>query len=122
MGPRFLLSTRTHHGVELWVAQVGGKVDPGSDAHDLLMQVKGGMSKGERNRIKVRVRSAVAAQAQHEGRSLGDRPPYGHQLVDAGPHPNPSKAYMVSGSVALSLILPRRTPPPIRLTGASADM
>jgi len=83
-----------------------GKVDPGSDAHDLLMQLYGGMNKGERNRIKVRVRSAMAAQAQHEGRFLGGRPPYGHELVDAGPHPNPSKAYMVSGSVALSVILP----------------
>ena len=27
----------THYGVELWVPEVGGKVDPGSDAHDLLM-------------------------------------------------------------------------------------
>jgi len=70
------------------------------------MQLYGGMNKGERNRIKVRVRSAMAAQAQHEGRFLGGRPPYGHELVDAGPHPNPSKAYMVSGSVALSVILP----------------
>lgn len=51
-----------------------------------------GMSKGERNRIKVRVRSAMAAQAKHEGRFLGGRPPYGYQLGDAGVHPNPSKA------------------------------
>jgi site-specific DNA recombinase len=52
----------------------------------------GGMSKGERNRIKVRVRSAMAAQAATEGRFLGGRPPYGYRLVDAGPHPNPGKA------------------------------
>ena len=82
----------THYGVELWVPEVGGKVDPGSDAHDLLMQLYGGMSKGERNRIKVRVRSAMTAQAKHEGRFLGGRPPYGYQLADAGAHPNPSKA------------------------------
>ena len=31
-------------------------VDPGSDAHDLLMSLYGGLSKGERNRIKLRVR------------------------------------------------------------------
>jgi site-specific DNA recombinase len=56
------------------------------------MSVFGGMSKGERNRIKVRVRTAMAAQAKLEGRFLGGRPPYGYTLVDLGPHPNPGKA------------------------------
>ena len=81
-----------HYDVELWVPEVGGAVDPGSDAHDLVMSLYGGMSKGERNRIKTRVRSAMAAQAAVEGRFLGGRPPYGYMLADAGPHPNPSKA------------------------------
>jgi DNA invertase Pin-like site-specific DNA recombinase len=81
-----------HYGVGLWVPEVGGAVDPGSDAHDLMMSLYGGISKGERNRIKTRVRSAMAAQAAIEGRFLGGRPPYGYQLVNAGPHPNPSKA------------------------------
>jgi hypothetical protein len=35
------------------------------------MWVFGGMSKGERTRIKIRVRSAMTAQAQVEGRFLG---------------------------------------------------
>jgi DNA invertase Pin-like site-specific DNA recombinase len=81
-----------HYGVALWVPEVGGAVDPGSDAHELVMSLYGGMSKGERNRIKIRVRSAMAAQAAMEGRFLGGRPPYGYRLADAGPHPNPSKA------------------------------
>jgi site-specific DNA recombinase len=81
-----------HHKVDLWVPEVGGRIDPGSDAHDLVMSLYGGMSKGERNRIKIRVRSAMAAQAATEGRYLGGRPPYGYRLADAGPHPNPSKA------------------------------
>ena len=81
-----------HYGVELWVPEVGGAIDPGSDAHDLVMSLYGGMSKGERNRIKIRVRAAMAAQARTEGRFLGGRPPYGYQLADAGPHPNPGKA------------------------------
>jgi site-specific DNA recombinase len=81
-----------HYGVQLWVPEVGGAVDPGSDAHDLVMSLYGGMSKGERNRIKIRVRTAMASQASTEGRFLGGRPPYGYQLVDAGPHPNPGKA------------------------------
>ena len=82
----------THFGVGLWVPEVGGAVDPGSEAHDLVMSLYGGMSKGERMRIKTRVRSAMASQAAIEGRFLGGRPPYGYQLVDAGPHPNPGKA------------------------------
>ncbi len=81
-----------HYGVELWVPEVGGRVDPGSEAHDLVMNLFGGMSKGERVRIKTRVRAAMGDQAAREGRFLGGRPPYGYQLGDAGPHPNPGKA------------------------------
>src|SRR2546429_8711623 len=50
------------------------------------------MSKGERNRIKIRVRAAMADRAAREGRFLGGRPPYGYRLVDAELHPNPAKA------------------------------
>jgi site-specific DNA recombinase len=81
-----------HYGVGLWVPEIGGAIDPGSDAHDLVMALYGGMSKGERNRIKIRVRSAMKAQTELEGRFLGGRPPYGYRLADAGPHPNPAKA------------------------------
>ncbi len=81
-----------HYGVPLWVPEVGGAIDPDNEAHDLIMSVFGGVSKGERNRIRVRVRTAMATQAQIEGRFLGGRPPYGYLLGDAGPHPNPAKA------------------------------
>jgi site-specific DNA recombinase len=81
-----------HYGVPLWVPEVGGPIDPQNEAHDLVMSVFGGMSKGERNRIKIRVKAAMGAQATGEGRFLGGRPPYGYAIVDAGPHPNPSKA------------------------------
>ncbi len=82
----------THYGVELWVPEVGGRIEPDSDAHDLVMSLYGGMSKGERNRIKIRVRSAMASQTRTEGRFLGGRPPYGYKIIDAGVHPNPGKA------------------------------
>ncbi len=82
----------THFDVGLWVPEVGGAVDPGSEAHDLVMSLYGGMSKGERMRIKTRVRAAMASQAAIEGRFLGGRPPYGYLLIDVGPHPNPAKA------------------------------
>ncbi|GAA5079793.1 hypothetical protein GCM10023319_19720 [Nocardia iowensis] len=81
-----------HYSVQLWVPEVGGPIDPESEAHELIMSVFGGMSKGERNRIKIRVRAAMAAQARVEGRYLGGRPPYGYRLADAGPHPHPGKA------------------------------
>jgi site-specific DNA recombinase len=81
-----------HYRVPLWVPEVGGPIDPDNEAHDLIMSVFGGVSKGERNRIKIRVRTAMASQAQLEGRFLGGRPPYGYKLIDAGPHPNPAKA------------------------------
>ncbi len=81
-----------HYGVPLWVPEAGGPIDPDNEAHDLIMSVFGGVSKGERNRIRVRVRTAMATQAQIEGRYLGGRPPYGYTLIDVGPHPNPAKA------------------------------
>ncbi|MGH3394761.1 MAG: recombinase family protein [Streptosporangiaceae bacterium] len=81
-----------HYRVPMWVPEVGGPIDPENEAHDLIMSVFGGVSKGERNRIKIRVRTAMAAQAQLEGRFLGGRPPYGYKLIDVGPHPNPAKA------------------------------
>ena len=37
-----------HYGVGLWVPEVGGPVDPGSETHDLVMALFGGMSKEER--------------------------------------------------------------------------
>jgi site-specific DNA recombinase len=49
----------THCGVTLWVPEVGGPIDPDNEAHDLVMSVFGGMSKGERTRVKVRVRTAM---------------------------------------------------------------
>ncbi|MGH8992989.1 MAG: recombinase family protein, partial [Acidimicrobiia bacterium] len=80
-----------HHGVHLYVPEVGGRVDPDSEAHELVMALFGGMSKGERTRIKMRTKTAMRQQGG-EGRWLGGRPPYGYMLEDAGPHSNPTKA------------------------------
>jgi site-specific DNA recombinase len=81
-----------HYGVPLWVPEVGGPIDPANEAHDVIMSTFGSISKGERTRIKTRVRSTMAAMAQTSNRHLGGRPPYGYRLADAGPHPNPAKA------------------------------
>jgi DNA invertase Pin-like site-specific DNA recombinase len=82
----------THYGVALWVPEIGGPVDPSSDAHDLVMTLFGGMSKAERARIQIRVKASMRDLAETTDRFLGGRPPYGYRLVNVGPHPNPSKA------------------------------
>jgi site-specific DNA recombinase len=69
-----------------------GPIDPDNEAHDLIMSVFGGVSKGERNRIKIRVRTAMQAQAQIEGRVPRRAPALRLQLIDVGPHPNPAVA------------------------------
>jgi DNA invertase Pin-like site-specific DNA recombinase len=82
----------THYGIELWVPEIGGPVDPDSEAHDLVMSLFGGLSKAERRRIQHRTRAANLALAA-DGRWLGGRPNYGYRLVDTDlPHPNRSKA------------------------------
>jgi hypothetical protein len=48
------------------VPEVGGPLDPNNEAHDLIMSVFGGRSNGDRRRIKVRVRTAMATQADGE--------------------------------------------------------
>ena len=53
------------------------------------MSLYGGMSQGERNRIKTRVRLAMEAQAAIEGRFLGGRPPYGYLLASRRTTPQP---------------------------------
>jgi hypothetical protein len=84
----------------------------------LVMSLYGGMSKGERNRIKIRVRSAMAAQAHQEGRYMGGRPPHGYQLGDAGAHPNPSKA--ADGKRLHRLVIDPTSAPVVRRIFASS--
>lgn len=81
-----------HYGIQLWVPEIGGPIDPDSEAHDLVMSLFGGLSKAERRRVQHRTRAAMLALAT-DGRWLGGRPNYGYRLVDTGlPHPNKSKA------------------------------
>jgi site-specific DNA recombinase len=99
-----------HYDVELWVPEIGGAIDPSSDAPDLIMNLYGGMGKGERNRIKTRVRAAMNAQVVLDGKYQGGRPPYGYRLADAGAHPNPAKA---ADGRRLHILEPRPTYKPV---------
>ena len=76
-----------HYGVQLWMPEVGGRVDWRAEDHEQAMLVLGLSSKREITRTRIRVRTAMAAQTREQGRYLGGRPPYGYRLADAGPHP-----------------------------------
>ena len=81
-----------HYGVQLWMPEVGGRVDWHVEDHEETMLALGLSSKREIIRTRVRVRTAMAAQTLEQGRYLGGRPPYGYRLADAGPHPNKAHA------------------------------
>jgi site-specific DNA recombinase len=120
-GPQFQLvfPLLCHHKVQLWVPEVGGPVDPDSEAHDLVMNLFGGLSKAERRRVQHRTRAAVLALAA-DGRWLGGRPNYGYQLVNTGlPHPNRSKA--ASGAQLRTLQPDPETAPVVARIFALAD-
>jgi DNA invertase Pin-like site-specific DNA recombinase len=80
-----------HFGVELWIPEIGGRVDYGSATTEMLLGMLGGTSKQERDLIRTRVRDGMGVLAKEGNRHLGGRPPYGYQLADAGDHPNPKK-------------------------------
>ena len=105
-----------HYGVPLWVPEVGGPIDPANEAHDMIMSTFGSLSKGERNRIKIRVRAAMSAQAQ-TGRPLPRRPPALRIPARStpGPHPNPAKA----ADGKRLYVLPETRPPPSWSSGSS---
>jgi hypothetical protein len=80
------------YGVDLWLPELGGKFDSRNPSHKMLMSVLGGMSESERQHVQARVRAAMDTQVVNEGRHQGGRTPYGYEVVDGGPHPNPRKA------------------------------
>jgi site-specific DNA recombinase len=81
-----------HYGVQLWMPEVGGRVDFQAEGHEQLMIGLGIQSKREITRTRIRVSTAMATQVREQGRYQGGRPPYGYRLADAGPHPNRAHA------------------------------
>lgn len=81
-----------HHGVQLYVPELGGAYEPRNSSHYMLMTLTGGMSRGERQRVQERVRLGMAAQVETQGRYQGGRPPYGYTVAGYADHPNPRKA------------------------------
>lgn len=85
-----VLPLLTHYGIKFWAPELGGVYDPAGEASEILLGAFVGASRSERQRIKIRVKTAMIEQAK-DGRFLGGRPPFGYQLADAGEHPNPAK-------------------------------
>jgi site-specific DNA recombinase len=79
-------------GLRLWLPEAQGPVDLDEPDHRALLMMLGHQSQREVLRTRFRVRTAMAAQVREQGRHQGGRPPYGYQLVDAGPHPNQIQA------------------------------
>ncbi|TDD21263.1 recombinase [Actinomadura sp. KC06] len=75
-------------GIQVWLPEAAGPVEPGSLEHQVLMRLLGAQSQREVLRSRHRVLAAMRAQACEQGRFMGGRPPYGYRLVDGGPHPN----------------------------------
>jgi hypothetical protein len=81
-----------HYGGQLWMPEAGGRVNFQAEGDEQMMLALGAQSKREITRTRIRVRTALAAQARDQGRYLSGRPPYGYRLADAGPHPNKAHA------------------------------
>jgi hypothetical protein len=80
------------HGIQLWLPETGGPVDLANRDHRALLSMLATQSQREVLRARHRVLAAMHNQATQQRRYLGGRPPYGYQLVDAGPHLNPADA------------------------------
>jgi DNA invertase Pin-like site-specific DNA recombinase len=76
------------HNMPLWLPETYGPVDFTNPRQLALLDLLGVRSQREIARARYRTTAAMHAQAELQGRHLGGRPPYGYQLVDAGPHPN----------------------------------
>ncbi|HQZ33275.1 MAG TPA: recombinase family protein [Ilumatobacteraceae bacterium] len=86
-----VLAVLNHFDVGFWVPEINGMFQADSEAHGLMIALYSEFASAERNRMRIRVRTAMRQQAS-AGRWLGGRPPYGYRLVDVEPHPNPEKA------------------------------
>jgi DNA invertase Pin-like site-specific DNA recombinase len=80
------------HDMQLWLPETYGRVDFDNPRQLALLDLLGVHSQREVSRARYRTTAAMRAQAELQGRHLGGRPPYGYQLVDAGPHPNRAHA------------------------------
>ena len=86
-----------HYGVQLWMPEVGGRVDYASEHDEKTMTGLGLSSKREITRTSIRVWTAMAVQTREQGRYLGGRPPY-FACRESRPQLRPAELpFLVSG-------------------------
>ena len=78
-----------HHGVQLWLPELGGRVDPGIASVEELLALLGLVARREVVLKRSRALGAMEYSVRELGRFMGGRPPYGYEFADVGPHPNP---------------------------------
>jgi len=77
-----------HHGVGLWMPEVGGEVDAKVSTVEDLMDLLGTLSRREIALKRARSLGAMQYAVQELGRFMGGRPNYGYRFVDVAIHPN----------------------------------
>ncbi len=90
-----------HYGIQLWMPEVGGRVDWHAEDHEQTMLALGLSSKREITRTGIRVRTAMATQTREQGRYPGWSAAVRIPAGDAGPRPN--KAHTAWGRRAHKL-------------------
>jgi hypothetical protein len=77
-----------HYGVQLWVPELGGMVEPGISTVEDLVDLLGILSRREIALKRTRTLAAMQYAAVELDRFMGGRPAFGYLLIDLGPHPN----------------------------------
>ncbi|WP_231648452.1 recombinase family protein [Saccharothrix sp. NRRL B-16348] len=121
--PRLLALFR-RYGVQVWLPEAGGRLEPDSAKHQALIDMLGAQSLREVARARHRAMASMRVQTL-EGRFLGGRAPYGYRLVESGAHPRLADARR--GRMTYRLEVDPETAPVVRwlfaerLTGRSVD-
>jgi hypothetical protein len=110
-------STLACHGIQVWLPEVDGPVDPADPAHRALVALLGAKAKHEVVRARHRTLAAMRAQTVEQGRFLGGRPPYGYRWWTPGHTRIGRRLRGVSGFSCIHA----RAPTSSRVAGISAN-
>lgn len=91
-----------HFGVELWLPEIGGRVDYSSATTEMLLGMLGGTSKQERDLIRTRVRDGMGVLAKQGGRTSAAAHPTATASPTPANTPTPRSAPLASGSTGSS--------------------
>ncbi|TQM85461.1 hypothetical protein FHX81_7944 [Saccharothrix saharensis] len=108
--PRLLALFR-RYGVQVWLPEAGGRLEPDSAKHQALIDMLEAQSLREVARARHRAMASMRVQTL-EGRFPGGRAPYGYRLVESGAHPRLADARR--GRMTYRLEIDPETAPVVR--------